>query len=136
MRSKPKVSLDSVVENISTTEVSPIGASPIVGVRQVDPNEGKGLEVSEEEDRVGEVLPGEYVIEAILDKKRKKVGNKLVPHYLVKWKGYPDSENSWVRQTRIQADELVRAFDRQNLEKKPGKVTFIDVDPYCGSIST
>jgi hypothetical protein len=88
----------------------------------------------ESETRVGEVLPGEYEIEAILDKKRKKVGNKLVPHYLVKWKGFPHSENSWVRQTKIQADELVRAFDRRNLEKKPG-VSFAIADSSAESDS-
>ncbi len=67
---------------------------------------------------MGCLLQDEYEVEAILDKKRKKIGNKLVEHYLVKWKGYNEEHNSWVRHTRIQAEELVRKFNAEQQEQK------------------
>jgi hypothetical protein len=37
----------------------------------------------------------EYEIERILDKQLRRQGRRRVPFYLVKWKGYPESDNSW-----------------------------------------
>ena len=34
--------------------------------------------------------------------------------YLVKWKGYPDSENQWVDKDDVFADEALREFKRSN----------------------
>jgi hypothetical protein len=56
-----------------------------------------------------------YEIEAILDSRRVK--NRL--QYLIKWKGYPDSDNSWVPLANIPARALVREFHRRN-PMKPG----------------
>jgi hypothetical protein len=101
---------------------------------EIDPTVMSGImQPPQKEQRVGRLLQDEYEVEAILDKKRKKIGNKLVEHYLVKWKGYNEEHNSWVRHTRIQAEELVRRFNAERQERKrlakmgqQGKVAEID----------
>ena len=54
----------------------------------------------------------EYEVEKILDSRKFGRGRKL--QYLVKWKGYPDSENQWVNKDDVFADEAVRDFKRLN----------------------
>ena len=39
-------------------------------------------------------------------------------HYLVKWKGYPTSDNSWELEKNLNADELVAEFKRSFGPKK------------------
>jgi ATPase subunit of ABC transporter with duplicated ATPase domains len=60
----------------------------------------------------------EYEIERILDSSKEifEDGEKA---YFVKWKGYPEEENSWVRESDApNADELISQFlDRRAKEK-------------------
>jgi len=51
----------------------------------------------------------EYEVEKILDSRRFGRGRKL--QYLVKWKGYPDSENQWVDKDDIFADQALAEFE-------------------------
>src|ERR1700733_5410801 len=53
----------------------------------------------------------EYEVEKILDKRRKGRGGKI--QYLVKWKGYPDSDNEWVNQRDVHAPEEIRRYEEQ-----------------------
>jgi len=57
-----------------------------------------------------------FEVEDILDSKR--IDRRL--HYLVKWKGFPDSENSWEPLVNIPARGLVKEFHRRN-PGKPGE---------------
>ena len=57
-----------------------------------------------------------FEIEDILDSKR--IGRRL--HYLIKWKGFPDSENSWEPLTNIPSRGVVKEFHRRN-PGKPGE---------------
>ena len=50
----------------------------------------------------------EYEIEAILDARRKGRGHQL--QYLVHWKGYPHSDDSWVNHKDLHAPEILKQF--------------------------
>ena len=54
----------------------------------------------------------EYKIEEVLQSRRYGRGCKI--QYLVKWKGYPDSENQWVDWDDLHADEALADFKRKN----------------------
>lgn len=57
----------------------------------------------------------EQEIEAILDVRRK--GRQRGLQYLIKWKGFPSSENEWVDQTEMHADDLVKQYHTSRLTK-------------------
>jgi hypothetical protein len=57
----------------------------------------------------------EQEVEAILDVRRK--GQNRNWQYLIKWKGYPSSENEWVDSQEMHADDLVKQFHATRLEK-------------------
>ena len=61
----------------------------------------------------------EYEIEEILQS--CKYGRRRKVQYLVKWKGYPDSENQWVDWDDLHADEALADFK----EKNPDAVSHI-----------
>jgi len=54
----------------------------------------------------------EYEVEKILDS--WQFGRRRKKQYLVKWKGYPDSDNEWVDKQDIHAPEAIREFENQN----------------------
>ena len=54
----------------------------------------------------------EYEVEKILD--QWHFGRRRKLQYLVKWKGYPDSENQWVDSTDVFADEAIKEFQNFN----------------------
>ena len=43
-------------------------------------------------------------------------------HFLVKWKGYPMSDNSWEPQENLHADELITEFYKKNPKTKTNKM--------------
>ena len=58
----------------------------------------------------------EFEVEAILDSRTFGRGRKL--QYLVKWLGYPDSDNQWEDADKVHTDELVKAFQQRHPDKK------------------
>jgi len=56
----------------------------------------------------------EYSVEKILDKRMK--GGKV--EYLIKWEGYPDSENTWEPQENLDCPEIINAFEAKAKGKK------------------
>ena len=74
----------------------------------------------------------EYEIEEILQSRRFGRGRKV--QYLVKWKGYPDSENQWVDWDNLHADEALADFKQKNPDavshiKAEGRRTGDDISP-------
>jgi hypothetical protein len=58
----------------------------------------------------------EYSVEKILDS--RKFGRRQRLQYLVKWEGYPDSDNMWVDKDDMFADDKVREFKASNTAKE------------------
>ena len=54
----------------------------------------------------------EYEVEKVLDS--QLFGRRRRLQYLVKWKGYPDSDNMWVDKDDVFADDKVREFKESN----------------------
>jgi len=50
----------------------------------------------------------EYEVEKVLD--TRQFGKRRKRQYLIKWKGYPDSDNEWVDHEDIHAPEAIREF--------------------------
>jgi hypothetical protein len=53
-----------------------------------------------------------YEVEQVLSSRRHGRGRKV--QYLVKWKGYPDSDNKWVNWDDMHADEALEDFKKQH----------------------
>jgi len=54
----------------------------------------------------------EYEVKKILDS--WQIGRRRKLQYLVKWKGYLDSDNEWVDKKDVHADDAIREFKNQN----------------------
>ena len=61
----------------------------------------------------------EYEVEEILDSRKYGRGRKV--QYLVKWKGYPSSDNQWVNWDDMHAEEALAKFRKQ----KPRAISHI-----------
>src|SRR5258708_14272184 len=58
----------------------------------------------------------EYEVEKILDHRKFSRGRKL--QYMIKWKGYPDSENQWVDQRDVFAEQAIAEYEASRSEPK------------------
>ncbi|PRP88087.1 chromodomain-helicase-DNA-binding protein 5 [Planoprotostelium fungivorum] len=75
----------------------------------------------------------EYEVEDILDRRQVTKGRKTTMEYLIKWKGYPESDNTWEAQEHIFASELLEEFERNQKKsrasrsnKSNGKSVYVD----------
>lgn len=65
------------------------------------------------------VTEEEYIVEKILDKKYDEIDGTI--KYFLKWKGYPDSENTWEPIGNLDCDELIEEFERNRNKANKGK---------------
>jgi Chromo (CHRromatin Organisation MOdifier) domain len=54
----------------------------------------------------------QFIVERLVQKRIHKVRRRKIVQYLVKWKGYPEDENTWENETDIH-DDLIKAFAEQ-----------------------
>ncbi len=57
----------------------------------------------------------EYKVKKILDS--WQFGRGCKKQYLIKWKGYPNSDNEWVDKRDVHAPQAIREFENQNSAK-------------------
>jgi len=79
----------------------------------MDSEEGSVQHHSDQEEESGEE-ENEFIVEKIL-KKRKK-GSKV--EYYLKWKGFPESENSWEPVENLGCPDLIAQFEEQEKKKQ------------------
>ena len=53
----------------------------------------------------------EYKVEQILNSRIQ--GHNRQIQYLVKWVGYPDSDNQWLDANQLTADDMIREFKKR-----------------------
>jgi len=58
----------------------------------------------------------EYEVEKVLDE--RQFGRRRKKQYLIKWKGYPNSDNEWVDRKDLHAPEAIREFENSKTAKK------------------
>jgi Chromo (CHRromatin Organisation MOdifier) domain len=59
-----------------------------------------------------ELIEGEeeYKVEAIRNHRRQGQSKQL--HYLIKWKGYPESDNTWEPADQVHAPDLIKLYQK------------------------
>src|SRR5882762_4452479 len=78
----------------------------------------------------------EYEVERVINSRQFGRGRQV--QYLVKWKGYPDSDNQWLKWQDINAPDLITEYQKEN----PDAVTHIrrgwihETTPPVSSLST
>ncbi len=61
----------------------------------------------------------EFEVEKILDVQPRGRGRKM--HFLVKWKGYPTSDNSWEPRENLHVDRLIAEYNKKKQEQAEPK---------------
>lgn len=87
---------------------------------QVEEDTGSEMEVEEDDEEI--VPEDEFEVETILGKRSKKQPDgKYLTEYLVKWRGYPDDQNTWEPWKNINAPEKLAEFRSKTMRSENRK---------------
>ena len=97
----------------STWNVHPVFHIDLLTPYRETPFHGKNYQCP-----LAELIQGqeEYEVEAVLDKRH--YGRRKRHQYLVKWKGYPDSDNEWVDHADMHAPEAIEEYEEAQKDKR------------------
>merc|ERR1712223_344046 len=59
----------------------------------------------------------QFVVEKII---KKRYGKQGLPEYFVKWKGYPDEENTWEAKKSLDCKDLIAKFEKKASDEDRG----------------
>jgi len=79
-----------------------------------DKSSEKGTNNESESDTDSDLDEEEFIVKKILKMRTTKKGKV---QYLLKWKGFPDSENTWEPAENLECPELIAAFMAEQKEK-------------------
>ena len=68
--------------------------------------------------RDDEAVPEVFIVEKIVDRRHGPSGR--VEYYL-KWKNYPDSENTWEPEDNLDCPDLIEEFERKRRQSQDGE---------------
>lgn len=97
-----------------TSASNPRINSPLSPAKYTEGNIGESTSTQAIRD-IGPLAPvdaedNQFTVERLVEKRVRRVGRRRKVQYLVKWKEYPDSENTWEDETDIH-DDLIEAFE-------------------------
>lgn len=123
---KMRDSLEKDLEMSDSESSGPSSAGPqrekrgrIILDSDEDNDDVKESEEREDED---EQSGEEYIVEKILAQKKR--GKKTL--YLIKWKDWPDSSNTWEPEEHLSCPELLEEFKREHARKQSKKTEKLD----------
>ena len=76
--------------------------------------------MSENKTKKSKAASNEFEVEAIVEKRVRKVGGQFQGQYLIKWVGYPESDNTWESKKHLtNCKDLLEKFEsRLKAEKR------------------
>lgn len=102
--------LDLNSKEKSSDKTMALEKKPSSGQPKIGKKSKKDFEDAPEEEELGEE---EYTVEKVVDS-RMRGGRR---EYLLKWKGYPDSENTWEPEANLDCPDLISEYEDKQKKK-------------------